>query len=66
LWVRPGGNDARDKDKKDEQTHMATENLQTLVQVFTDSNFEETVIKAGQPVLVGRMVRPVQTSRADG
>ena len=27
---------------------MATENVQT----FTDSNFEETVMKAGQPVLV--------------
>ena len=27
---------------------MATENVQT----FTDSNFEETVIKSGQPVLV--------------
>ena len=27
---------------------MATENVQT----FTDSNFEETVLKAGEPVLV--------------
>ena len=31
---------------------MATENVQTAVQTFTDSNFEETVIKSTAPVLV--------------
>jgi len=31
---------------------MATENVQTAVQTFTDSNFEETVIKSSGPVLV--------------
>jgi thioredoxin 1 len=31
---------------------MATENVQTAVQTFTDSNFEETVIKSTGPVLV--------------
>jgi thioredoxin 1 len=32
---------------------MATENVQTDVQTFTDSNFDETVIKStGGPVLV--------------
>jgi thioredoxin 1 len=31
---------------------MATENVQTAVQTFTDSNFEDTVIKSTGPVLV--------------
>jgi thioredoxin 1 len=31
---------------------MATENLQTAVQTFTDSNFEESVLKSAGPVLV--------------
>jgi thioredoxin len=31
---------------------MATENVQTAVQTFTDSNFEETVLKSTGPVLV--------------
>jgi thioredoxin 1 len=31
---------------------MATENVQTAVQTFTDSNFEETVLKSSGPVLV--------------
>jgi thioredoxin 1 len=31
---------------------MATENVQTAVQTFTDSNFEETVIKSNGPVVV--------------
>jgi thioredoxin 1 len=31
---------------------MATENVQTTVQTFTDSNFEETVLKSTGPVLV--------------
>ncbi|HEX7137597.1 MAG TPA: thioredoxin [Vicinamibacterales bacterium] len=32
---------------------MATENAQTLnVQTFTDTNFDETVLKSGAPVLV--------------
>jgi thioredoxin 1 len=31
---------------------MATENVQTAVQTFTDSNFEETVIKSSGPVMV--------------
>ena len=31
---------------------MATENLQTAVQTFTDSNFEESVLKSTEPVLV--------------
>ena len=31
---------------------MATENVQTEVRTFTDSNFEETVLKSTAPVLV--------------
>jgi len=31
---------------------MATENVQTAVQTFTDSNFEESVLKSAAPVLV--------------
>ena len=31
---------------------MATENVQTSVQTFTDGDFEQTVIKASGPVLV--------------
>jgi thioredoxin 1 len=31
---------------------MATENVQTAVQTFTDSNFEEAVLKSSGPVLV--------------
>ena len=31
---------------------MATENVQTAVQTFTDSNFEESVLKSTAPVLV--------------
>jgi thioredoxin 1 len=31
---------------------MATENVQTAVQTFTDSNFDEIVIKSTGPVLV--------------
>jgi thioredoxin 1 len=31
---------------------MATENVQTAVQTFTDSNFDETVLKSTGPVLV--------------
>ena len=31
---------------------MATENVQTAVRTFTDSNFEETVLKSTGPVLV--------------
>src|SRR3977135_4659597 len=31
---------------------MATENVQTFVQTFTDGNFDDSVLKAGAPVLV--------------
>jgi thioredoxin 1 len=31
---------------------MTTENVQTAVQTFTDSNFDETVLKSTGPVLV--------------
>jgi thioredoxin len=31
---------------------MATENVQTFVQTFTDGNFDENVLKSGGPVLV--------------
>ena len=31
---------------------MATENVQTSVQTFTDSDFEESVLKSSGPVLV--------------
>ena len=31
---------------------MAAENSHTVVQTFTDSNFEETVVKSSGPVLV--------------
>jgi thioredoxin 1 len=43
-----GGGGAPPHIGKEKQTTMAADNVQT----FTDGNFEESVIKAGEPVLV--------------
>jgi len=46
-WLEADGYGEPDA-RQDKERHMATENVQT----FTDRNFDETVLKSGEPVLV--------------